>query len=150
CVPPIRTPPEIPTMRHRNRLFGRSVPGVCDGAYAAGVGTAGMEAGMAGDRSEASGLAGAGRAGRGPEGIDLTTPSVARAYDYALGGSHSFAVDREYCRAMEAVFPEVRAAGRANRAFLHRAVRFLVEAGIRQFLDIGSGIPTVGNVHEIA
>jgi hypothetical protein len=85
-----------------------------------------------------------------PEGVDLSTPSVARAYDYALGGAHSFAVDRQWFRAFEAVLPEARLIFRANRAFLHRAVRFMVEAGIRQFLDLGSGIPTVGNVHEIA
>ena len=85
-----------------------------------------------------------------PEGIDVTKPSVARVYDYALGGVHSFAVDREFLRAVEAMLPDVRAVCRANRAFLHRAVRVLVEVGIRQFLDIGSGIPTAGNVHEIA
>jgi hypothetical protein len=85
-----------------------------------------------------------------PEGIDLATPSVARAYDYALGGAHSFAVDRELFRAIEAAIPEARLMFRANRAFMHRAVRFMIEAGIRQFLDLGSGIPTVGNVHEIA
>jgi hypothetical protein len=85
-----------------------------------------------------------------PEGIDLGTPSVARAYDYALGGAHSFAVDREFFRAMEAVLPDARLMFRANRAFMHRAVRFMIDSGIRQFLDLGSGIPTVGNVHEIA
>jgi S-adenosyl methyltransferase len=85
-----------------------------------------------------------------PEGIDLNTPSVARAYDYALGGAHSFAVDRDWFREIEAAIPEARLMFRANRAFMHRAVRFMVAAGIRQFLDIGSGIPTVGNVHDIA
>jgi hypothetical protein len=85
-----------------------------------------------------------------PEGVDLNTPSVARAYDYALGGAHSFAVDREFFRAVEAVLPEARLMFRANRAFMHRAARFMIRAGIRQFLDLGSGIPTVGNVHEIA
>jgi hypothetical protein len=85
-----------------------------------------------------------------PEGIDLSVPSVARAYDYALGGAHSFAVDREFFRAFEEAIPEARLMFRANRAFMHRAVRFMVGAGIRQFLDIGSGIPTVGNVHDIA
>jgi hypothetical protein len=83
-------------------------------------------------------------------GIDLSRPNVARVYDYALGGAHNFAVDREFFRALEAVAPEVRVASRANRAFMHRAVQFMVEEGIRQFLDLGSGIPTVGNVHEIA
>jgi SAM-dependent methyltransferase len=85
-----------------------------------------------------------------PEGIDLSTPSMARAYDYALGGAHNFPADREFFRAWEAAMPEARLIARANRAFLHRAVQFMIEAGVRQFLDIGSGIPTVGNVHEIA
>jgi SAM-dependent methyltransferase len=85
-----------------------------------------------------------------PEGIDLDTPSMARAYDYALGGAHNFPADREFLRAWEAVMPDARLVARANRAFLHRAVQFMIDEGIRQFLDIGSGIPTVGNVHEIA
>jgi hypothetical protein len=85
-----------------------------------------------------------------PQGIDLSTPTIARAYDYLLGGAHNFAVDREFAREWLAAIPELREMARANRAFLHRAVRFMLDAGIRQFLDIGSGIPTVGNVHEIA
>jgi S-adenosyl methyltransferase len=108
---------------------------------------------MAGDGSGPDGAAGAEEAERPdwvPPGIDLSTPNMARAYDYALGGAHNFAVDREYFRAAEAAFPEVRKTSLANRAFMNRAVRFMVEAGIRQFLDIGSGIPTVGNVHKIA
>jgi SAM-dependent methyltransferase len=85
-----------------------------------------------------------------PEGIDIATPSIARSYDYLLSGSHNFAVDREYTRKIMAVLPDARLVARANRAFMHRAVRFMLAAGIRQFLDIGSGIPTVGNTHEIA
>lgn len=85
-----------------------------------------------------------------PDGIDLTTPSVARVYDYWLGGAHNFKVDREFSKQMFEVMPEARQVAQANRAFLHRAVRFMIGTGIRQFLDIGSGIPTVGNVHEIA
>jgi len=85
-----------------------------------------------------------------PQGVDLSVPSVARAYDYMLGGAHNFAVDREWARSFLTVLPDFRVMARANRAFLHRAVRFMLDAGIRQFLDIGSGIPTVGNVHEIA
>jgi hypothetical protein len=85
-----------------------------------------------------------------PETIDIDRPSAARMYDYFLGGSHNFAVDREAAQAMIAAVPETPLLAQANRAFLRRSVRFLVEAGIRQFLDIGSGIPTVGNVHEIA
>jgi S-adenosyl methyltransferase len=85
-----------------------------------------------------------------PEDIDIERPSAARFYDYLLGGSHNFAVDREVAHKAIAVKPDVALQMQANRAFLHRAVRFLVDAGIRQFLDIGSGIPTLGNVHEIA
>ena len=71
-------------------------------------------------------------------------------YDALLGGSHNFAVDRDVASALTSIEPTARDAARANRAFLGRAVRFLVDAGIRQFLDIGSGVPTLGNVHEIA
>ncbi|PZM89333.1 MAG: hypothetical protein DIU79_15550 [Actinobacteria bacterium] len=85
-----------------------------------------------------------------PEGIDIERPSAARMYDYYLGGSHNFAADRAAAQAMIAAVPDAPLMAQANRAFLRRAVQFLVDAGIRQFLDIGSGIPTVGNVHEIA
>src|SRR5262249_11985268 len=85
-----------------------------------------------------------------PEGVDMERPSAARLYDYALGGSHNFAVDRELCRQLIATVPDLVAQAHASRGFLRRAVRFCVAAGISQFLDIGSGIPTRGNVHEIA
>src|SRR5690606_14121412 len=85
-----------------------------------------------------------------PEGIDLERPSSARIYDYALGGLHNFAVDREAARYVFAAMPDLPVLMQANRAFLRRAVQFLVGIGIRQFLDLGSGIPTVGNVHEVA
>jgi len=85
-----------------------------------------------------------------PEGIDLNRPSNARLYDYFLGGAHNFAVDRELAAMIATMTPNIGATMRANRAFLRRAVRFLVDAGVRQFLDIGSGIPTVGNVHQVA
>jgi SAM-dependent methyltransferase len=85
-----------------------------------------------------------------PQTIDIERPSVARMYDYYLGGSHNFAVDRAAAQQMIAAVPEAPLMAQANRAFLRRAVRFLIDSGIRQFLDIGSGIPTVGNVHEIA
>src|SRR5262245_28325351 len=85
-----------------------------------------------------------------PEGIDVNRPSAARMYDYWLGGSHNFAVDREIARSVTALVPDTALIMQSNRAFLHRAVRFLVEQGIRQFLDLGSGIPTLGNVHEVA
>ncbi|MDL4776704.1 MULTISPECIES: SAM-dependent methyltransferase [Thermomonosporaceae] len=76
--------------------------------------------------------------------------SVARVYDYYLGGDHNYPVDREFARKMIETVPEAPVVARLNRGFLGRAVRYCAEAGIRQFLDIGSGIPTVGTVHEIA
>jgi hypothetical protein len=85
-----------------------------------------------------------------PAGVDIDRPSQARAYDYLLGGSHNFAVDRELANGAITVMPDVAMQAQANRAFLHRAVRYLLDAGVRQFLDIGSGIPTLGNVHEVA
>jgi SAM-dependent methyltransferase len=85
-----------------------------------------------------------------PPGVDTQRANVARVYDYLLGGGHNFLADQDVGRMITAVEPNARAIGRANRAFLGRAVRFLATAGIRQFLDIGSGIPTQGNVHEVA
>jgi hypothetical protein len=82
--------------------------------------------------------------------FDLERPSLARMYDYWLGGAANLAVDRELADRMIAIDPAVVDIARANRSFLRRAVRFCVANGIRQFLDLGSGIPTVGNVHEIA
>ncbi|MEU9454097.1 SAM-dependent methyltransferase [Streptomyces sp. NPDC048277] len=76
--------------------------------------------------------------------------SVARMYDAMLGGQHNFAIDREAVAAFSAIDPQVRTLARANRDFLGRAVRFLVDSGVRQFIDLGSGIPTQGNVHEVA
>jgi len=85
-----------------------------------------------------------------PAGIDLDRPSAARVYDFYLGGFHNFAADREMGRRAIEMWPELPEIMKANRAFLRRAVRCLAAAGVRQFLDIGSGIPTVGNVHEVA
>lgn len=85
-----------------------------------------------------------------PEGIDISVPSMARTYDFMLGGGHNFAVDRAVGVQIERAMPGLRDAARVNRSFLGRVVRFMVAQGVRQFLDIGSGIPTVGNVHEIA
>nr|WP_241825204.1 SAM-dependent methyltransferase [Micromonospora sp. CB01531] len=85
-----------------------------------------------------------------PAELDLTRPNAARMYDYFLGGSHNFAADRQAADAVLAVAPHVADAARANRAFLRRAVRYALQQGIHQFLDLGSGIPTVGNVHDIA
>ncbi|XVQ86238.1 SAM-dependent methyltransferase [Microbispora siamensis] len=83
--------------------------------------------------------------------IDTSKPSIARVYDFFLGGKDNFAIDRQVGEATLRIAPDAPAAGRANRAFLRRVVRHLAaEAGIRQFLDIGSGLPTQGNVHEVA
>jgi SAM-dependent methyltransferase len=88
--------------------------------------------------------------GRAPAGVDIDKPSPARVYDYVLGGTHNFPVDRQMAERLRAIDPHTELMARENRAFLQRAVRFLVSAGVRQFLDIGSGIPTVGHVHDIA
>jgi len=85
-----------------------------------------------------------------PAGIDVSRPSAARVYDYILGGAHNFEVDREAARGAMEFIPGLPKIMQANRAFLRRAVRFAADEGITQFLDIGSGIPTVGNVHEVA
>jgi hypothetical protein len=85
-----------------------------------------------------------------PYGVDVTVPNAARMYDYWLDGAHNFAVDRVMCDKVQQVLPAVRDVARIQRSFLRRAVLFMVNSGIRQFLDIGSGIQTVGNVHEIA
>lgn len=85
-----------------------------------------------------------------PQGIDLSVPSVSRMYDYYLGGSHNFEVDRVTARRAMEAFPGLPKIMQANRAFMRRAVRYAVDQGITQFLDIGSGIPTFGNVHEVA
>jgi hypothetical protein len=82
--------------------------------------------------------------------VDLTRPSAARVYDYYLGGSHNLEVDRRMAREAISLWPELPKIMQSNRAFLRRAVRFAAAQGITQFLDIGSGIPTVGNVHEVA
>lgn len=85
-----------------------------------------------------------------PESIDLDRPNAARVYDYLLGGAANFETDRVFAEKLVEMMPQARPAARLNRAFLRRAVRFCAEAGIDQFLDIGSGVPTAGNVHEIA
>jgi hypothetical protein len=86
-----------------------------------------------------------------PGRTEAEGPSIARIYDYLLGGSHNFPADQEAAGEFLARWSDARETMRANRAFLGRAVRYLAaQAGIRQFLVIGSGIPTMGNVHEIA
>jgi S-adenosyl methyltransferase len=86
----------------------------------------------------------------GPGGIDTSRPSVARMYDYYLDGKDNYQVDRDAVDRVEAAMPEIRQLAWENRAFLRRAVRYMARQGIDQFLDIGSGLPTVGNTHEIA
>jgi hypothetical protein len=83
--------------------------------------------------------------------LDTTVPHIARVYDYWLGGKDNFAVDREAAEQVIAAYPGILRDVRAQRAFLANAVRYLAEtAGIRQFLDIGTGIPTANNTHEVA
>jgi len=87
----------------------------------------------------------------GPPTFDTSVAHVARVYDYWLGGKDNFAADRAAGEQSIKAFPNIVLSARANRAFLARAVRFLAgEAGIRQFLDIGTGIPTANNTHEVA
>ena len=85
-----------------------------------------------------------------PPDVDIDQPSISRIWDWFLDGSHNFAVDREVAKQMLRLMPEGPRMAQASRAFLRRAVRMCTAAGVTQFLDIGSGIPTVGNVHEIA
>ncbi len=83
--------------------------------------------------------------------IDTSKPHPARLYDFYLGGKDNYAADRAAAKQVLRVAPEVRVMARENRAFLRRAVRFLAgEAGIDQIIDIGTGIPTAGNVHQVA
>ncbi|MFK3982220.1 SAM-dependent methyltransferase [Micromonospora sp. NPDC050397] len=88
--------------------------------------------------------------GQAPSTVDTTQLSHARAYDYVLGGKDNFAVDRAAAEQVIALAPDLPALGRAQRRFLLRVTRMCAEAGIRQFLDIGAGIPTAPNVHQSA
>ncbi|MDL4773065.1 MULTISPECIES: SAM-dependent methyltransferase [Thermomonosporaceae] len=83
-------------------------------------------------------------------GIDPTTASVARMYDYYLHGKDNFQIDRDAADRVAQAMPEIGLLALENRAFLRRSVRYMARQGIRQFLDIGSGLPTAGNTHEIA
>ncbi|WP_250556926.1 SAM-dependent methyltransferase [Pseudonocardia lacus] len=83
-------------------------------------------------------------------GIDPTVPHSARIWNYWLGGNDNYPVDREAGDAWLAVEPEIAAIARSARAFLQRGVRYLAEVGVRQFLDIGTGLPTADNTHEVA
>ena len=84
-------------------------------------------------------------------GFDVTVPNVARIYDYLLGGKNNFHADRVVAEQLVSLLPDVLNACQQNRQFLQRVVRYLVgQCGIRQIIDIGSGLPTAGNVHEVA
>jgi S-adenosyl methyltransferase len=106
---------------------------------------------MTSDEGPAPG-GGAGTAGwAGPLPFDTSVAHQARIYNYVLGGKDNYAADRAAAEAWMRVYPQLASDMRANRAFLGRVVRYLAgEAGIRQFLDIGTGIPAAGNTHEIA
>jgi hypothetical protein len=86
-----------------------------------------------------------------PNGIDISRPNVARIYDYLLGGKDNFTVDREAAKQLLAASPDMAGIVRDNRSFIGRVIRYLAgEAGIRQFIDLGGGLPTQTNVHEMA
>jgi len=102
-------------------------------------------------RGTASDVSSMPQAERGPQGINTSVPNVARIYDFLLGGKDNFAADRQAAAELIRLVPNIVMAANHNRKFLQRAVRFLAgEAGIRQFIDIGTGLPTQGSVHEIA
>jgi hypothetical protein len=84
-----------------------------------------------------------------PPGVDAGKPSPARLYDYYLGGVHNFPVDREAGEKIRKALPELEDAAWVNRGFLGRAARWMAERGIRQFIDIGAGLPTQNNTHEV-
>ena len=84
------------------------------------------------------------------DGDSTDRPSAARIYDYLLGGSNNFAADREVARQAVEAMPDLVVHAKVNRAFMNRAIRSIVDAGVTQFLDLGSGIPAVGNLHDIA
>ncbi|WP_308283304.1 SAM-dependent methyltransferase [Pseudonocardia nigra] len=87
---------------------------------------------------------------RAPVDVDITKASIARVYDYVLGGKEHFEVDRRAAGAFLGVVPEAAQIAKDNRNLLRRGVRYLVGEGIRQIIDIGSGLPSSGNVHEVA
>jgi hypothetical protein len=84
-----------------------------------------------------------------PESIDVTRPSPARIYDYMLGGSHYFEADAAAAERIVTIVPEIRDCAWSNRGFHQRTAAWIARQGVRQFLDIGSGLPTVGNTHEV-
>jgi SAM-dependent methyltransferase len=94
---------------------------------------------------------GTARGGEIPPGIDVTKPNVARVYNYLIGGKDHFAVDRAMGDLTVSQEPDAMLSGREHRAFLNRVVRYLAaEAGVRQVIDVGSGLPTADNTHQVA
>jgi len=85
-----------------------------------------------------------------PPDIDIRTPNMARMYNYALGGKDNFAVDREAVENLFQLAPENAHVPKANRQFLRKAVRFVAEQGVSQFIDLGAGLPSQGSTHEVA
>ncbi|HEX3590587.1 MAG TPA: SAM-dependent methyltransferase [Pseudonocardiaceae bacterium] len=85
-----------------------------------------------------------------PEGVNLDRPSIARVYDYLLGGDANWAIDREFGDKIVEMFPTARPIAQANRQFLFRAVRHLMRLGVRQFVDVGAGVPTMDHTHSVA
>ena len=85
-----------------------------------------------------------------PQGIDISKPSIARAYDVVLNGKDNYAVDRAFVAEITKIVPEIYDVATYNREILGRGVRFMAAQGIRQFLDLGSGLPTVENTHQVA
>jgi hypothetical protein len=84
-----------------------------------------------------------------PEGVDPATPTPARMYDYVLGGTNNFPADRELGERLKALVPEISDSAWANRSFHQRAARWMARRGLRQFIDIGAGLPTQGNTHDL-
>ena len=84
-----------------------------------------------------------------PVGVDRNRPAPARIYDYLLSGTHNFASDREAAKRIMALVPEIRDCAWANRGFHQRAARWIAGRGVTQFIDIGSGLPTAGNTHDM-
>ncbi|HKN99689.1 MAG TPA: SAM-dependent methyltransferase [Pseudonocardiaceae bacterium] len=85
-----------------------------------------------------------------PEGVNLDRPSIARIYDYYLGGDANWAIDREFGDKVKEAFPLAVSAAKANRQFLFRVVRHLMRLGVRQFVDLGAGLPTMDHTHSVA
>lgn len=85
-----------------------------------------------------------------PAGVNLDRPSVARIYDYCLGGNANWAIDREFGDKVKEAFPLAVSAAKANRQFLFRVVRHLMRLGVRQFVDLGAGLPTMDHTHAVA